>query len=548
MSERVIPGVSIREITEGLTGIPAVGAVAVKLVGTACKGSDEPRFYGPGELPNLVKEYGPVDPYHYSTSTGTNPPQELSLVRAAKILAKADPPGGVWVCRAVSSAVKAVGEAAIGSTDLILQFTAQEYGSWFNNFNFKHESAKDAQGETVADVSTLWLQIPSIDLFDSENHATDFGSRNKFYQDNLGTPFEYLAQTAGSSATIGDLISQWTSPLNSLNQYFAAASVGTGTGELITDTSSYTSVFTSGDTGGTNWSADDQAMPVIAAYNAALTKIRSKDARLLVIAGASEDTTRFSGVIGAGQVHVNNASREKHEQVYVCGVENEANQTTMVAAISTDSVLNLVDARVVKVAPGFKDSNPFAGAVGTWTIPTVNTDTEITLSGGYAAALVAGVIAQNVPDDSPMNKPMIGINGLEHVFTLSNQKILVRDDFFLLVESNGNRTLRDLTTAGEGDAFFHVSTRMVVDDIKYAVRLAGQPFIGKKNIARILATLQRNLEFVLSEYERREIITSGWSINIQSSRTQQIIGVVQVTMIIMPVFYIEFIEVELVLE
>jgi len=44
MSERVIPGVSIREITEGLTGIPAVGAVAVKLVGTACKGSDEPRF------------------------------------------------------------------------------------------------------------------------------------------------------------------------------------------------------------------------------------------------------------------------------------------------------------------------------------------------------------------------------------------------------------------------------------------------------------------------------------------------------------------------
>ena len=89
---------------------------------------------------------------------------------------------------------------------------------------------------------------------------------------------------------------------------------------------------------------------------------------------------------------------------------------------------------------------------------------------------------------------------------------------------------------------------MAVDDIKRAVRGAGQPFIGRKNTARIRAKLNQNMESVLEEYERLEIIGPNWSLEVTSVRPDQIIGVVRITMIIQLVFYIEFIEVDLVLE
>ena len=546
-SERILPGVTIREITEGLIGVPAVGAVAAKLVGIACKGSDEPRYFGPGELSKFLTEYGPADPFHYSESTGTNPPVELSLVRAGKLLFNAAPPGGVWVCRALSGAEKAIGVAITG-TNLTVTLTAQEYGAWFNNFNYKHFEDQDAEGSDLSSfsgkhVSTLWLQIPSHEMFDSAMQTAAIGSVNQFYRDNLGVAFEYVALTAASTATVGDLVSQWTAPDNWLNSYFAITATGTGT--AISDQTTWTSIFTSADTAGTNWSSNDQASPTTAMISAALESLRGKEARLSVIAGVDSSDT---GMMAVGQSHVGNASREKLEQMLIFGTEVEANQDTFVATALTSSELNVADARVVIVAPGIKQANPYSGIAGTWSPTEINTDTEITISGGYAAALVGGLIANHIPDESPMNKPLTGVSGLEHDLTISNQKRLTTANFFLLVSNNGYRTLRDLTTAGAGDPFFHISTRMAVDDLKRAVRLAGNPFIGRKNIPRIRAKLRQNLESVLQEYVRRDIITKDWSMEITSSRDDQIIGVVRVTMIIKLVFYIEFIEVDLVLE
>jgi len=270
--------------------------------------------------------------------------------------------------------------------------------------------------------------------------------------------------------------------------------------------------------------------------------MRVKDARLTIIAGHN------TGNISVGQSHVGSVSRAKHEQVFVCGVENETSQDTMVASILTASEYNLVDARVVIVAPGVQQTNPYKDSALAWEVPAINTDDNIVLSGGYAASMVAGIIANNVPDQSPMNKGLVGISGLEFDLTRANQKRLVRDDFFLLVDDGGYRTLDDRTTAGEGDPFQQISTRMALDDIKYALRLAAKPFIGKKNVPRVRAGLRKNLEFVMRGYERREIVNSGWLLDIVSSRTEQIIGVVRGTLILQLVFYIKFIEIDLVLE
>ena len=544
MSERVLPGTSIREITEGLIGVPSVGSVAAKLVGTACKGSDEPQFFGPGELSRFLEEYGPADPYQYNTTTyvaGTSPYGELSLVRAGKLLFGVAPPGGVWVCRALASAVKAIGAGCLSTaSDSVFEFSAVEYGAWFNNFNFKFQVDYDAEGNSMTTaatkrLSTFWLQIPSLEQFDSAITSGVY-SVNQFYQDTVGIAFEFSSITANTSATGGDFVSAWTAATNPLNSYFTLANTGTEAGVLPNDQTTYTSLLTSGDTAGTNWSANDQAAATTTIMAEGLEQMRAKDARLVIIGGHN------TGNIAVGQSHVGSVSRAKREQMFICGVENEASQATMVDNILTASEYNLVDARVVIVAPGIQQANPYKDSAISWEVSVINTDDNIVPSGGYAAAMVAGIIANNVPNESPMNKGLVGISGLEFDFTRANQKRLVRDDFFLLVDDNGFRTLDDRTNAGEGDPFQQISTRMALDDIKYALRAAARPWIGKKNVPRNRAGLRKNLEFVVSEYERREIVNSDWLLDIQSSRTEQIIGVVRGTLIIKLVFYIKFIE------
>jgi len=549
MSERVLPGVSIREITEGLIGVPAVGSVAAKLVGTSCKGSDEPQFFGPGELSKFLDEYGPADPYQYNTTAyaaGTSPAGELTLVRAGKLLFSSAPPGGVWACRALSSAVKAIGIAVASiASDSDYKFTATEYGAWFNNFNFKFQADYDADGNSMTTavtkrLSTFWLQIPSTEQFDSA--MTDVYSVNQFYKDTVGIAFEFSSLTDNTSATGGDFVNAWTASTNPLNSYFALVNIGTEAGVLPNDQTTWTSLLTSGDTAGTNWSADDQANFTTNIVAAALDLMMAKDVRLSIIGGHN------TNAIAVGQSHVGNASRANHEQVFVCGTENESSQDTFMENALTASEYNVSDARVIITAPGVQQANPYKDSAISWEVTAINTDDNIVLSGGYAAALVAGIISNNVPDQSPMNKSMVGISGLEFDLTRANQKRLIRENFFLLIDDNGYRTLDDLTTAGDGDPFKQVSTRMALDDIKYAMRLAGKPFIGKKNVPRLRAGLRKNLEFVLREYERREIISSDWVLDVQSDRTLQIIGVVQITMILKLVFYIKFIEIDMVLE
>lgn len=551
MSERVLPGVSIREVTEGLTGIPAVGLVAAKLVGTACKGPLTAQYFGPSEVSNFVNMYGPADPYQYSLSTSTNPKMELTLVRAGKLLFSAAPPGGVWVCRAADSNVDiAVGNAVVSGTEGNIRFTAKQPGAWFNNFEFRHLLNENALGESVTGSNTFWMQLPSYDLFDSAIGTTDTAPRiseNIFPGITIG--FEYNAETATNTATPAEFISQWTGPNNTiLNSLFDAVSVDT-VAATIDEQTTYTSIYETTDTGGSNWSGGtqpDQAVVSTSVINSALELLRNKEARLTLIAGASEATNQ-TGQIAIGQAHVGNASQQDIEQLFVCGVDNYASEATMVAAVLVESQLSLGDARVIKVAPGIIESNPYYNRGSPWGVSTISTDVSVVLSGGYAAAVVAGVIARQVPDQSPMNKT-VPVSALEFEFNLTSKKQLVRDNFFLLVDEDGKRTLRDLTTAPEGDAFYHVSTRMAVDDVKRAVRLAGRPFIGKKNNTRIRSTLRRNLEEVLRGYVKREIIDTDWSLVVSASRTEQILGVVTVTMVIKPVFYIEFIEVTLVLE
>lgn len=551
MSERVLPGVSIKELTEGLIAPGTPGAVAVKLVGTACKGPTDPQKFGPDELGRLKTVYGPPDPFRASEGTASGTPSaELTLVRAAELLYGAGaPPGGVWVCRASDGTNYATGEIIATTTTQAITMSANFTGAWYNNFQYKHLIGENAEGVSKTDANVLCLKVPSYDYVDTVASNTN-GTRtsvNRWY-DSL-TPevkWEYHSQTATSAPIVSDFLSGWNaSPF--VNWF--TPTVGTATnGMTFSEQTSYVDLITNGSD---NWGSGDTGSVTTTTLSNALEQLRSKEARITLVAGGTEEVT---GTVALGQGHVNNCSREKIEQLFFAGTEINANQNTFVTNAETYS---LVDERVVMVAPGVKVANRYKGksvdatsstASPPWEITGVYNDIYETLSGGYAAATVAGITANKVPDESPMNKPLSGVSGLEHDFTLSNKKRLVRADYFLLVKDNGHRTLRDLSRAGAGEPFYHVSTRMAIDDIKRSIRLTGQPFIGRKNTARVLGKLKRNLEYTLNEYVRREIINPTFSLTVTSERDEQILGVVRVVMTIQPVFYIEFIEVELILE
>lgn len=548
MSERILPGVTISEVTEGLIAPRLPGSVNCKLVGTACKGPMTPQFFGADEHDKFRDTYGPSDPYQMAAQAGTNPAEELSLRRAGDLMfagmSLQAGAGGVWACRVggatpVQSVLAGINHDG-AATELVLM-TAVEPGAWYNNVKYKHMVNKDADGGTYNGNNIFTLELPSNDKFDSENDTTNNRSNYQFYAGDEYV-LEYQSATAGTTAVIGDFIDAWNASAGSrwfLASTTNASSTGTYTEQVA---ATYVSEETY-STPGTNWSANDQAVSGATANAAALDEMRGYDARLSVIAGADE-----SSMVTEGRTHVGNESGNQREQVFICGVAANTNQDTLVTSAITASGLNFQDERVVKVVPGIKLNNPYESNTATeWVDNAVTSDTQVTLPGSYAAAHVAGLMACWIPDQSPMNKS-ISYPTLEHNFTRANKKKLVTNDFFVLVGTPSAKTLRDLTTAGNASAFYHVSTRVVVDEIKMAMRSAGNPFIGLKNIPRIRATLTKNLEYVLQEYTRREIINGNWQLSVTASRTEQILGVVTVVMVIQTVFFIEFIEVTLVLE
>jgi hypothetical protein len=269
---------------------------------------------------------------------------------------------------------------------------------------------------------------------------------------------------------------------------------------------------------------------------------------MLVIAGADES---LAGYQAAGIAHAKTASLQgqDNERMYITGTDNYATEALLVNAWNA-SPYPLGEPRSVQVTPGVQAANDYYDrnyGIDYATAKDPN-PTEM-LSGGYAAARVAGVAAAFIPDESPLFKNL-GVSALEFDLSRSNQKIAINRSFLTLARSpEGTRVIkRAITSAGATDAFFQMITRLAVDDIRYALRLTGNGFLGKKNTPRVRALLQDKLSTVMDGYVQREIINTGYTLEVTSERSQQIIGVVEIKLTFQVVFYMEFIETELILE
>jgi hypothetical protein len=438
------------------------------------------------------------------------------------------------------------------AADGILRFTAKYPGQWYNNPQLEYAPFQDVLGVVHGGVDVLRIKVPSNEFYDSYLKSGSEKSQNRWYSETIEIQFNELGATGRPA--IADIVTALNAN-ETISKYWSVTWTGTAGGdEYIDATSGFTDIFLDADVGGTNWASSETAVVAVTAVRSALSLLLVKAGRILVIGGCDESILS-GGYITEGISHVKAASitGADQERIFVFGTGNYSTEALLIAAFEA-SPYPSGEERVVHVTPGVVVANTYFGKIyGDDGASAPNTIADINetvdLSGGYAAARVAGVLASFAPDDTGLNKG-VGATELEYEFARSTLKRAINKSFTVLAKGfDGSFVIRRaLTSAGATDPFYQISTRLAVDDIRYALRSVLQGFIGRKNTPRVLQTMNSKAVSVMDGYVSREIINADYEIEVSSTRDQQIIGVVKVLIRFQVVFYIEFIEVNLILE
>lgn len=245
-------------------------------------------------------------------------------------------------------------------------------------------------------------------------------------------------------------------------------------------------------------------------YSAGLESISNMLINIVVLAG--QDVKQMGTVL---EGHLNATAQVDLERIGVIGAAG----TSLAQALGHTAASD----RIVVVAPGLMYPD------GT------------RLPAAYTAAAVAGLISSFAVQTSLTNKALT-IPGLDLNLNRGEQEQAIKRNLLTLVNKNGFRVIKGITTQGEGQPFAAIPTRRIVDYAKYGVRSAANPYIGRLNNARVRAALQATLEAFLTRMVEDEALT-GFDLEVSATRAQEIAGEVAVVMTLQPTFSIDFIKV-----
>jgi hypothetical protein len=258
-------------------------------------------------------------------------------------------------------------------------------------------------------------------------------------------------------------------------------------------------------------------------FQAGLDKLLNVDAHIIVAAG--QDLS-FGDEL-ASHCKVASSDELKRERIAVVGSGNDGNATLL-------SGHNLNSDRLIFVAPGIITQD---------TAATPPVDVELT--GAYAAAAVAGLLAGLSPHISPTNK-VLDVGGLKPIYTTAELKQLVQSRILVLEERQGFRIVKGITTS-TNTAWHQITTRRIVDYAKYGVRSAALPYIGLLNNKRVRGALRTTINSFLAEMVDDEMLVS-YELDVTATRDEERKGIARVTMVVRPTFSIDFIKVTMFLE
>lgn len=262
----------------------------------------------------------------------------------------------------------------------------------------------------------------------------------------------------------------------------------------------------SGGSNGANATVDD--------YAAGLDCLSNMLINVVHLAG--QDVATMGDTLLA---HVNSASENDRERIGVIGASGPTFQDYLAHTMSSG--------RIVVVAPGVRDS---AGVV---------------LPPAYAAAAITGLISVSTPETSLTNKT-VNVAGLTVDFNRGQQAQLIQRNVLAIVLGQGFRVVKGISTAGEGTPFSNISIRRIVDYAKYGVRSAANSYLGRLNNDRVRGALKSSLDAFLTRMVDDEMLT-GYQLEVTATRAQEVAGIVNVTMSLLPTFSIDYIRVTMIL-
>ncbi len=273
---------------------------------------------------------------------------------------------------------------------------------------------------------------------------------------------------------------------------------------------------------GANTRGDNGAVVTPADYKKGLDHLMNEPAHILIAAGQSHTA------IGADlTAHVNAASSDLNKRERIGIVGSALNDT-----VDTLRGHDLNSDRIVFVAPGIVATDAATGK-------------RITLPGAYAAAAVAGLMASYSPHISLTNKPL-PVAGLQTTFTNAELTQLVQSRVLALQDKLGFKVLKGITTS-TNTAWHQITTRRIVDYAKYGVRSAADPYIGLLNNARVRGAMRATINSFLAEMVEDEMLIS-YDLDVSATREEERQGIARVTIVLRPVFSIDFIKVTMFLE
>jgi len=153
------------------------------------------------------------------------------------------------------------------------------------------------------------------------------------------------------------------------------------------------------------------------------------------------------------------------------------------------------------------------------------------------AAAYAGMLASIPYDISPTNKSIVGIQGLRYSLSISQYEALNSSRYVTMKAKSGRNPviIEDVTAAAYGSDFVNWSTYSITAEAANRVYNIAETFIGRPNSVEVRASLEQLISNTLMSMSGLR----GSDFSISSTPNQQVLGIIEVDLILVPIFTIK---------
>jgi hypothetical protein len=560
MAEMILPGVYIEVRPEGLIVPGRVSVGNVGVVGTAGKGPiGKPVTLG--SYAEAKEQFGDYDAWIDGESG------ELTLVRALQLAFNHGAATVIAVRVASDAAAKADLTIASSSGDCC-KLAAKSEGEWGNQIEINVWDADEhsfVSGEEHAGDGTIQLEHTPI-VESARNRISVFVDATQrtrvldIIYSGTPDPGQVLVDTTSGQPTSGRLdfasgegpaaadtvtasyVVDRSASVKVTLRYGAAEEIYTvaSGGDLVADVHE-TSTLVDGEAlanagelpnkssavdefqfFGTGSHTHGENGAIDADYGDGLNALLNEPAHIIVAAGQSH---KDIGADLTAHCQVASSDLNKRERIGVVGSgPGDTLDTLLGHTLNSD--------RIVFAASGIQARDDPSGEV-------------VTLPGAYTAAAAAGLLASFPPHVSLTNK-RLAVRGLEQKYTNAQLTRLVQARVLAVQEKFGHCVVKGITTS-TNTAWHQITTRRIVDYAKYGVRSAANPYIGLLNNERVRGALRATINSFLAEMVDDEMLIS-YELDVTATRDEERKGIARVTMVLRPVFSIDYIKVTMFLE